>query len=667
MLGVDTDPRGQGRLPPEFEAPLVAATNVALIVFALVVLRAAWMSDDSYVTLRTVDNLVRGHGATWNAGHRVQAYTHPLWMLVLTALYAVTREAFVAPMLLSAALSVGAVWIVAKKIAGPPQYGLLCVLAVLMSRTFVDYSTSGLENPLTHLLLAVFVLLYLRYFDEGASPKGLRRLVFVGALIGTNRLDLLALVGPAVLMAAWPLRWTTALREGLIGSTPLLAWEAFSLVYYGSLVPNTAYAKLGHGVAAEQVWRQGGVYLVHQLSFDPLSLLALVVGIGLGVGLLRAHPKLGVPCLGALLYVIYVCKVGGDFMAGRFFSAPFFLMVCLLPHLHRARQRETVMASAMSPFRDLVLGGVVITGVGFMADTPGPSLGDLDEGLSTNGVVDERQFWGIENHLIGLRSEKEGPYHGAVKSGRKARRKARRDGDHVTSRSAVGMYGMSVGPEVFIVDPYALGDGFLARLPASEIHKWRPGHAMRHVPVGYLETVETGEVHLLDPDLRELHRQVQLLETGPLFTRARWRAIFAANTGGLEKLIDREFYARPYHDELPAWTMERDVSPGAKWNDPGTVLVHPKRGLWIHFDEIHHESKMRVTADHNDRYVARFYLGDELLGQVEIGRTAGSRGGQRQRTVHVPTAARTSGFDRILFERDGGDRKLALGAVSFEG
>ncbi len=61
------------------------------------VLRAAWLSDDSYITLRTIDNFWNGYGLRWNVIERVQTFTDPLWMLLLAAAYGVTREAFSRP------------------------------------------------------------------------------------------------------------------------------------------------------------------------------------------------------------------------------------------------------------------------------------------------------------------------------------------------------------------------------------------------------------------------------------------------------------------------------------------------------------------------------------------------------------------------------------------
>ena len=63
-------------------------------LFVVVVLRTAWIHDDAYITYRTVDNFVNGYGLRWNPAERVQTYTHPLWMFVVSAAYAVTHEMF---------------------------------------------------------------------------------------------------------------------------------------------------------------------------------------------------------------------------------------------------------------------------------------------------------------------------------------------------------------------------------------------------------------------------------------------------------------------------------------------------------------------------------------------------------------------------------------------
>ena len=56
---------------------------VLLVFYAVILLRTAWLSDDGFITFRTIDNFIHGYGLRWNVAERVQTYTHPLWMLLL--------------------------------------------------------------------------------------------------------------------------------------------------------------------------------------------------------------------------------------------------------------------------------------------------------------------------------------------------------------------------------------------------------------------------------------------------------------------------------------------------------------------------------------------------------------------------------------------------------
>jgi len=57
-------------LPSVNEARKTATDAAARIgvcaALATVLVRTAWVSDDAYMTFRTVDNFVQGHGLRWN-------------------------------------------------------------------------------------------------------------------------------------------------------------------------------------------------------------------------------------------------------------------------------------------------------------------------------------------------------------------------------------------------------------------------------------------------------------------------------------------------------------------------------------------------------------------------------------------------------------------------
>src|SRR5690606_12300837 len=132
----------------------------ALLVATMVILRNAWASDDAYITMRTVDHFCHGRGLTWTPGERVQAYTQPLWMLLLSAIYCVVEDAYATLIGLVVLTSVAALIVLARCHARNFAMAGAMILVLVSTRSFVDYSTSGLENPLTHLLLGIYLWVF---------------------------------------------------------------------------------------------------------------------------------------------------------------------------------------------------------------------------------------------------------------------------------------------------------------------------------------------------------------------------------------------------------------------------------------------------------------------------------------------------------------------------
>jgi arabinofuranosyltransferase len=311
---------------PDGSAPLLGLLrSLLLFLLAVVVLRHAWVSDDAYITFRTIDNFVHGDGLRWNVAERVQTYTHPLWLLLLTPVYFVTREVYFTSIVFSTAITLAAVWVVAYRHARTATAGALAIVALVDSLAFVYYSTSWLENPLSHLLLALF---FLGYLGDARSPRAIFRLSLAAAAVGLNRLDLLVVVLPALIQALWEARRPRLLLQVLAGITPLIAWELFSVLYYGFPFPNTAYAKLGTSHPTAQVLGQGLLYYVSTLDLDPMTLILIVAGAG--VALLSRRPRELAALCGVAIYLFYLLRIGGDFMLGRFLSAPLVVAVILL-------------------------------------------------------------------------------------------------------------------------------------------------------------------------------------------------------------------------------------------------------------------------------------------------------------------------------------------------
>lgn len=134
-----------------------------------IVLRNAWLCEDAFITFRVVDNAVHGLGLRWNPLERVQVYTHPLWMLALVPLQLVSRDIFASAFALSLGCTAATLGLLLFRGMKTPAQALVLAALVVSSKALMDYSTGGLENPLSHLLLVLFFLAYLRRDEPGAS------------------------------------------------------------------------------------------------------------------------------------------------------------------------------------------------------------------------------------------------------------------------------------------------------------------------------------------------------------------------------------------------------------------------------------------------------------------------------------------------------------------
>ena len=226
--------------------------------YAVVVFRNAWLAEDAFITFRTVDNFIHGYGLTWNVTERVQAYTNPLWMFIVSLFYFITREIFYTVTFLSIGISLLTVLVFTLWFHPLTRGAILGVIALMNSKAFIDYSTSGLENPLTHLILILFFWIYLQ---KEFKIHNLFWLSFIAALGTFNRMDSILLFLPALVYATWKVRSWKVLPAVIAGFAPFILWELFSLVYYGFLFPNTAYAKLDTGIPASELVVQGLYYL----------------------------------------------------------------------------------------------------------------------------------------------------------------------------------------------------------------------------------------------------------------------------------------------------------------------------------------------------------------------------------------------------------------------
>jgi arabinofuranosyltransferase len=318
---------------------------ICMVAFGTSIVNCAWVCDDAYITFRTIDNWVNGFGLRWNIAERVQSFTHPLWLFLITPAYLLLGNIYYASVILSLILSAASVWLVLRVFGDHWLKTLWMGLAFALSKAFVDYSTSGLENPLSHLLLVAFLVVYLQSGDANRTVH----LSLLAGLAMLNRLDSILLIAPALLYSLMNLRRQKALRAVLIGFAPLLVWFAFAFFYYGSPLPNTAFAKLSTGGARTMLLGMGLDYFVHSAGIDPIT-LSIILAALIVIAIRRDQPSLLI-AIGIVLHCVYLVWIGGDFMSGRFLTTVYLAAVVLICH---------PIGEALLPIRPALIGVVLL-------------------------------------------------------------------------------------------------------------------------------------------------------------------------------------------------------------------------------------------------------------------------------------------------------------------
>lgn len=496
--------------------PATARLRGFLFLFVLwLILKNTWLCEDAFITYRVADNFIHGLGLRWNPLERVQVYTHPLWMLCVSAVYFITRDIYFAPTALSLLCSGAAIWVLLfKGLKSLPQ-SVLAVALIASSKAFVDFSTSGLENPLSHLLLVLFFVEYLKDEDERSFPK----LVWLAGLGISNRMDLVWLFLPALARLAVTRGYWRAHRLRLwSGLLPFVGWEVFSLLYYGFAFPNSAYAKLTARVPWRSLLMQGDFYLLNSLSWDPVTLFAMAALVGTTLWAYNADRGLLMLSVGVLLYVAYTIKIGGDYMSGRFLAAPFIVSLLVLS---RIDFDDTLEFS-------IIMGVALALGIW----SPRPPIQTSDQyaglGSSSQGVDDERGYRHNDTSLLKLSRERSLKDAGGwVADGVKANQ----DHTPVSVYRNIGYYGFFAGPEVHIIDPYGIGDPLMARMPFPVgTQPWSAGHFMRKVPEGYPDAA-IGQGEIADPAVAAYWDKLKLVTRGPIFDPQRLLEVLRFNLG----------------------------------------------------------------------------------------------------------------------------------------
>lgn len=263
---------------------LAAATRltVALADYRSLIANDVY-ADDAFYYLRIAANLVAGRGLTFDGAAPTNGF-HPLYLLMVVPIMALSKGNLVMPIHLTAVLLTG--WAVGTAVIlhallsklGGRIVALFGLLIWAICPYFVLMSINGLETGLSIFFAVLLPYLYLSWF-RGERPPSARQALAFG---GVSGLAILARVDLALLLAAIAVDWLvsqrtrlrqTATAAGLTLAAAAAVWLPWGLVSRsatGYWLPLSGSASrlialnLGWHVL-QQIW----VLSPHGLVFDP--------------------------------------------------------------------------------------------------------------------------------------------------------------------------------------------------------------------------------------------------------------------------------------------------------------------------------------------------------------------------------------------------------------
>jgi hypothetical protein len=247
-------------------AALIGLPAIAFLATIQLDLGLVINTDDAPITFRYAENLATGKGFVYNEGERVLGTSTPLFTLLLAVARMASVPIETTALLLALASMVAAVVAVlriGRILAGWP--GALFATALVMTEApFLVYATQGMETT----FYVAIILWTFAFHLEGKEVAA----ALLAALCVLTRLDGLAvpaaLAASFVLSRKWPSR--TALAAFFL---PLIPWFLFSWLYFGTILPQSMMAKLGHPRHSESLWMLRSLLFNNSMLFVPFGII----------------------------------------------------------------------------------------------------------------------------------------------------------------------------------------------------------------------------------------------------------------------------------------------------------------------------------------------------------------------------------------------------------
>jgi arabinofuranosyltransferase len=609
---------------------------------------SAWLCDDALIVYATAKQYLNGNGLCYNVNERVQSFTSMIGLFTYILVSMVTGEGFFSALIINFVTSIAAIIIfsfyMCDRIYKDNPFSHVAILPLLIlitSKIFIEYSTSGLENSILFLFIIIFIKFLLN--NQEWDYKQLRKFSFISSLLLLTRHDMAIIIFLPLIYIFFSkrkIKFLLALLAGLVGMIPFIFWEIFSLFYYGFLFPNTMYAKLNSGIPNIEYFLQGISYFFASLVFDPIAIFSILVVVSITIinFIVNKDNKsnnkiLFIISISIIFYCLYILRIGGCFMAGRFYYIPIILSAILLSHIRLERY-----------ILNLTL--IIILFFSFIQQNSILKINQVVYGVQNSknrifhGIADEHKVYFNRYGLIFYGKEQYNNNTELI----------------IYDPPVFGQMGYIrnwTSLDSHIVDFVALTDPLLARLPSIYNPEWRIGHLSRRIPEGYLETIKKGENLIQDAKLAKYYDILSNITRGDLFSFKRIINIINININLYNNLIDFDYYRYP---NLSRKTIEVSIDKistrkftGYPSDGNGNIIIESGTTLTIKLNDIHYNRIINFSKDGDSVYDIAFLLNGKCVTMKTHGISNFRAIGLNETYLKLSKADVKQGYDTIIF------------------
>ncbi len=315
--------------------------SVIFLTIAILVL-IAWYNrfilDDAFISFRYARNLAQGNGLVWNVGEYVEGYTNFLWTILMSLSFIFGIDPIIFSYILGLIFFTLSLWFSYKSMELLLQSSTQAILGIILlgtNYTFSSYATSGLETQMQAFLFVISIYYLIKFVQGERNFKLLFSLSLLESAAMLTRPDSFILIFITSIVIIWVLVKNYDDKKIIIQKSsyfflPMILiigiWLVWKISYYGSIIPNTYYAKTVNIVYIFGIYYLHKFFTVYFFFPELIMLILLIPSI-----IKKRYYSIIILISLVFLWLAYIIKIDGDFMEFRFIVPimPFIILLTI--------------------------------------------------------------------------------------------------------------------------------------------------------------------------------------------------------------------------------------------------------------------------------------------------------------------------------------------------